>query len=60
VLCIGDSPAHDVAGGRAAGHATALVRTGLHADLSEAELLALCRAQAAVPDFVLPAFAFQT
>jgi HAD superfamily hydrolase (TIGR01459 family) len=57
VLCIGDSPAHDIAGGQAAGFATALVRTGLHADLSEAELLDHCRATA-MPDYILPDFSF--
>ncbi len=60
VVCIGDSPAHDVAGGIAAGHATALVRTGLHAGLPDADLVALCHAAGAVPDFVLPSFEFQS
>ncbi|MDP4891503.1 TIGR01459 family HAD-type hydrolase [Cypionkella sp.] len=55
VLCIGDSPAHDILGGQRAGHATALVRSGLHADLTDAALAALC-AQTARPDFVIPAF----
>jgi HAD superfamily hydrolase (TIGR01459 family) len=53
VLCIGDSPAHDIAGGQAAGFATALVRTGLHADLSDAALLEHCR-ETAMPDFSVP------
>ncbi len=57
VLCIGDSPAHDIAGGQAAGFATALVRTGLHVELSEAELLDHCRASA-MPDYILPDFSF--
>jgi HAD superfamily hydrolase (TIGR01459 family) len=35
VLCIGDSPEHDVAGGRAAGLSTLLVQQGVAADLSE-------------------------
>jgi HAD superfamily hydrolase (TIGR01459 family) len=57
VLCIGDSPAHDVAGGRGAGLATALVtRTGLHAGLDLDALRALCAAEGAVPDHVIPAF----
>lgn len=56
ILCIGDSPAHDIAGGHAAGHATALVRTGLHADLSDADLHALCVAERAMPDFILRRF----
>lgn len=58
ILCIGDSPAHDVAGGRGAGLATALVRTGIYAGLSEPGLLALCARLNATPDFLLPRFAF--
>lgn len=58
VLCIGDSPAHDIRGGRAAGHATALVATGIHADLDAEALLAHCAAEDAVPDYLLPRFAF--
>jgi len=57
VLCIGDSPAHDVAGGKAAGFATALVRTGLHAGLSDTALFEHC-ASSATPDFILPDFSF--
>lgn len=57
VLCIGDSPAHDVAGGRGAGMATALVtRTGLHAGQAQDALAALCAAEGAVPDHFIPAF----
>lgn len=55
VLCIGDSPAHDIAGGKAAGFATTLVRTGLHADLSEAALLEHF-ASSATPDYIIPDF----
>ena len=55
VLCIGDSPAHDIAGGQAAGFATALVRTGLHSDLSDDALLEHCR-DTAMPDFIIPSF----
>lgn len=58
VLCIGDSPAHDVAGGQAAGHATALVRTGLHEGMDDQALTALCEKEGAVPDYVIPRFAF--
>ena len=57
VLCIGDSPAHDIAGGQAAGFATALVRTGLHADLSDAGLLEHCKTTA-MPDHIIPKFSF--
>ncbi|WP_099824684.1 TIGR01459 family HAD-type hydrolase [Oceaniglobus indicus] len=58
VLCIGDSPAHDIAGGKGAGFATALVRTGLHSDLSDAALLEHCRATA-MPDFIIPGFCLE-
>ncbi len=58
ILCIGDSPAHDIVGGRRAGLATALVRTGLHEALSDAELTAMCLAEHGVPDFMIPRFAF--
>lgn len=58
ILCIGDSPAHDIAGGHRAGLRTCLVRTGLDAAVPEAELAALCLARAGVlPDHVLPRFA---
>lgn len=58
ILCIGDSPAHDIAGGHAAGHATCLVRTGLHAAVPEAGLAALCQSEAGVlPDHILSRFA---
>lgn len=58
ILCIGDSPAHDIAGGHLAGHKTCLVRTGLHAGAADADLLALCLSEAGVlPDHILPRFA---
>ncbi|MCC5954598.1 MAG: TIGR01459 family HAD-type hydrolase [Natronohydrobacter sp.] len=57
VLCIGDSPAHDVRGGRDAGMATALVTgTGLHSGLAPDALENLCAQQGAVPDHYLTAF----
>lgn len=58
ILCIGDSPAHDIAGGHAAGHRTCLVRTGLHAGAAEPDLPGLCLSEAGVlPDHVLSRFA---
>jgi HAD superfamily hydrolase (TIGR01459 family) len=58
ILCIGDSPAHDIAGGHRAGLRTCLVRTGLHAATPDADLAALCLAEAGVlPDHILPRFA---
>ena len=57
ILCIGDSPAHDIAGGHRAGLKTCLVRTGLHAAIPVADLAALCEAEAGVlPDHILPRF----
>lgn len=57
ILCIGDSPAHDVKGAKAAGLQAALVRTGIHDGLTDAERLALCAAEGAAPDLLLPRFA---
>lgn len=58
ILCIGDSPAHDIAGGHRAGHKTCLVRTGLHANAADNDLPALCLAEAGVlPDHTLTRFA---
>ena len=63
VLAIGDSVAHDVAGGAAMGLATALIMSGIHAPLFDLErgrsanLAALERLEAAhgaSPDWVLP------
>lgn len=59
VLCIGDSPEHDIAGAKSAGLASALVRTGIHAALSDEELHTLCALQDAVPDFILPGLVWQ-
>lgn len=56
VLCIGDSPAHDIAGGKTAGFKTALVRTGIHADKPLNDVEALCCEHDGKPDFIIPAF----
>ena len=56
ILCIGDSPAHDIRGAHAAGFPAALVRTGIH----EGEALEGVLADAPPgdhPDFVIPRFA---
>jgi HAD superfamily hydrolase (TIGR01459 family) len=58
VLAIGDSPAHDILGARGAGVASALVRTGLYAQESEAELMARCASFGVAPDYLMPRFAF--
>jgi HAD superfamily hydrolase (TIGR01459 family) len=56
VVMIGDSPEHDVCGGKAMGLSTLLVRTGIHRSLSESELLSLCAACGGMPDFLSPGF----
>lgn len=58
VLCIGDSPEHDILGGQDAGCVTALVRTGIHAGETIADLQAICAKHKTKPDFLLPRFAF--
>jgi HAD superfamily hydrolase (TIGR01459 family) len=59
VLCIGDSPEHDIAGAKGADIASALVRTGIHADLSDSGLQALYVQHKAAPDFILPGLIWQ-
>ncbi|MGG7565488.1 TIGR01459 family HAD-type hydrolase [Rhodovulum sp. DZ06] len=57
VLCIGDSPAHDLKGAATLGFRGALVRTGIHDGIDDAARLALCAAEGVRPDFILPRFA---
>jgi HAD superfamily hydrolase (TIGR01459 family) len=56
VVMIGDSPEHDVAGARSMEFATLLVRTGIHADLSEQDLLRLCASHGGAADFLTESF----
>jgi HAD superfamily hydrolase (TIGR01459 family) len=56
VVMIGDSPEHDVAGARAMELSTLLVRTGIHRDLAEPQLLRLCEGCGGIPDFLTEAF----
>ncbi len=58
VVGLGDSVEHDIAGARAAGCAACLVRRGIIADASDAEILAECARVGAWPDTVLDAFAW--
>ncbi len=58
VICIGDSPAHDIIGGALAGFKTTLVRTGIHAQDTDETLISECAKIGAKPDFVLPQFSF--
>jgi HAD superfamily hydrolase (TIGR01459 family) len=55
-VVIGDSPEHDICGGKAMGLSTLLVRTGIHRSLGEPELLDLCAACGGMPDFLASAF----
>ena len=59
VICIGDSPDHDILGAANAGFDSALVRTGIHAGLDDAARLALCDAAGARPTHVTERFALQ-
>ena len=59
VLCVGDSPEHDIAGANGAGLAAAMVRTGIHAGMSDNELEALYEQHDAAPDFILPGLVWQ-
>ncbi|WP_299400753.1 TIGR01459 family HAD-type hydrolase [uncultured Roseobacter sp.] len=56
VLCIGDSIHHDILGGATAGLSTALVRSGVHADMLDKELLATCSELGVTPNHVLERF----
>jgi len=55
VLCIGDSPAHDIRGAHVAGCKAALVRTGIHAD-APLETLFAAAPHSDIPDYIIPAF----
>lgn len=59
VICIGDSPAHDIRGAHAAGYRAALVRTGVHADESLERVLTDAP-DTDRPDFVLPRFEWRS
>jgi HAD superfamily hydrolase (TIGR01459 family) len=55
-LVVGDSIEHDIRGGADAGLATALVRTGILADVAADDLEALFVRYGARPDYILPSF----
>lgn len=57
VCCIGDSVEHDIAGGRNAGFATALVRSGILAAHADTELEQIYNEFDATPDHILDQFA---
>ncbi len=56
VLCIGDSIHHDIVGGHAAGLATALVRQGVHSDLSDEAMAAVLSKTGVHPTHFLESF----
>ena len=56
VVGIGDSVEHDVAGAKGVGVSAALVRSGIHAELSDDEMAAEFAARGVVPDYIVPAF----
>lgn len=56
VLCVGDSPAHDIRGAHGAGCKAVLVRTGIHAHDPLEQVLADAP-PSDHPDFVIPGFA---
>lgn len=57
ICCIGDSIEHDIAGGAGLGLTTALVRSGILADLDEHELKRLYAEHGARPDYTIDRFA---
>jgi HAD superfamily hydrolase (TIGR01459 family) len=59
ILCIGDSPEHDILGAHRAGLAAALVRTGIHDGLSDPDRHARSVAAGAVAEYLLDRFAFE-
>lgn len=59
IVGIGDSIEHDIAGARGAGIASALVRSGILADLGPKELEGEFARYSATPDFLLPHFVWQ-
>lgn len=58
VVCVGDSIEHDIAGGHGAGLRTALVMTGVLETSSQGEREKLFAEHGAIPDFLVPTFAW--
>lgn len=56
VVCIGDSPAHDIRGAHGAGCKAALVRTGIHAE-DQLDAVLANSPPSDVPNYIIPAFA---
>lgn len=56
ILCIGDSIHHDIVGGHAAGLATALVRQGVHSDISDGKVYNILSGLGISPTHILRSF----
>ena len=56
VLCIGDSIEHDIVGAHRFGAAAMLMRTGILAEMSEAELAIECARHGVAPDMIMAGF----
>ena len=56
VLCVGDSIHHDIVGGHNAGLKTALVRVGVHSELSDAAIIDTLKRQNVQPNHFLKSF----
>lgn len=56
ILCIGDSIHHDIIGGHAAGLATALVRQGVHSDISDGKVYNILSGLGISPTHILRSF----
>lgn len=56
ICAVGDSVEHDIAGARAAGLATVLVETGIHAEMTGSERHDLYLRHQAEPDYILTRF----
>jgi ribonucleotide monophosphatase NagD (HAD superfamily) len=56
---VGDSVEHDIAGAKGAGISAVLVRSGILSDMGAHDLEGLYRRYGAVPDFLLPRFAWE-
>ena len=56
VLCIGDSVEHDIVGARGFGACAALFKTGILADMSEAQIAAECAKYGVTPDVTFAGF----
>jgi HAD superfamily hydrolase (TIGR01459 family) len=56
ILCIGDSIHHDIIGGHAAGLATALVRKGVHSDISDGKVYNILSGLGISPTHILRSF----